>query len=70
VNAAQILAIGSILLTSFYNSRGVRLGKIIQNTFTSTKVVALAGFIILGLIIASPHAVREANNVIFWMLRQ
>jgi APA family basic amino acid/polyamine antiporter len=65
-NAAQLLAIASILLTSFYNSRGVRLGKIIQNTFTTTKVAALAGFIILGLIIASPAAVREANRAVFW----
>lgn len=66
INAAQLLAIASILLTSFYNSRGVRLGKIIQNTFTSTKIIALAGFIILGLIIASPSAVREANSMVFW----
>lgn len=66
INAAQLLAIASILLTSMYNSRGVRLGKIIQNTFTSTKVIALAGFIVLGLIIASPPAVREANNAIYW----
>ena len=45
----QLVAVGMILLLTFTNTRGLKLGKIIQNTFTFTKTAALLGLIIVGL---------------------
>ncbi|MFN3019805.1 APC family permease [Chryseobacterium sp. TY3] len=47
----QILAIGIILLLSFINTRGVQSGKMLQNIFTSSKIIALLGLIALGFIL-------------------
>lgn len=52
VSAAQILAIGTIILLTYTNSRGIQGGKIIQNTFTTAKLLALFGLIILGFLFA------------------
>src|SRR6187551_3188773 len=50
INAAQIVSIVLIVLLTFINTRGVKSGKIIQNTFTLTKLLSLFGLIIFGLI--------------------
>ncbi|KEQ28670.1 amino acid transporter [Pedobacter antarcticus 4BY] len=50
VSPAQLLAIGVIVLLTYINSRGVNSGKIIQTTFTLTKLLSLFGLIVFGLI--------------------
>ncbi|QDP84116.1 amino acid permease [Chryseobacterium sp. SNU WT5] len=47
----QILAIGIILLLTYINSRGLKNGKILQDVFTSSKVIALLAIIVFGVII-------------------
>ena len=49
LSTQQTVAIFIILLLTVTNTRGLKTGKLIQNTFTFTKTVALAGLIILGL---------------------
>ena len=51
VSWAQLLAISTILFLTAVNSRGVNVGKIIQNVFTSTKVVSVVALAILGIVI-------------------
>lgn len=51
LNGAQVFAIASILLLTAINSRGVRLGKLIQNVFTSTKIVSVVAIALAGLIV-------------------
>lgn len=46
----QLLAIASIALLTFLNTRGLRLGKWIQNTFTATKTLALLALVVVGLL--------------------
>lgn len=48
ISAAQVLAIAMIVLLTYTNTRGIQGGKIIQNTFTTAKLLALFGLIILG----------------------
>lgn len=48
ISAAQIVSIGVIILLTFINTRGVKSGKIIQTTFTLTKILSLFGLIIFG----------------------
>ncbi len=49
----QILAIFVILLLTFVNTRGVESGKLLQNVFTSSKIIALLGLIVLGFVLIS-----------------
>ncbi len=50
LSTQQALAIASIVLLTLVNTRGLRLGKWIQNSFTFTKTAALFGLIVVGLV--------------------
>ena len=65
-NTVQILAISSILILTFLNSRGIKSGKIIQNAFTSTKAIVLIAFLILGFFFVKNASVGVQNSGIFW----
>jgi APA family basic amino acid/polyamine antiporter len=49
LSTQQIVAIAVIGLLTFINTRGLKLGKLIQNTFTFTKAAALFALVLLGL---------------------
>ncbi|MBV8855541.1 MAG: amino acid permease, partial [Acidobacteria bacterium] len=49
LSTEQLVAVCLILLLTFTNTLGLKLGKLIQNTFTFTKTAALAGLIVVGL---------------------
>jgi APA family basic amino acid/polyamine antiporter len=49
LSSAQLVAIVLIALLTFTNTRGLEYGKIVQNIFTTTKMGALFGLIVLGL---------------------
>jgi basic amino acid/polyamine antiporter, APA family len=57
----RLLAIFSILLLTYNNTRGVKQGKIVQNIFSSTKLVALALIIIFGLFLGFNAEVLNFN---------
>ncbi|WP_026463586.1 APC family permease [Adhaeribacter aquaticus] len=61
ISTLQVLAIFTILLLTYLNSRGVRNGKLIQNVFGSTKIIALFALILLGFIIGQ-HADAISSN--------
>lgn len=48
ITTAKLLAISSILLLSAFNVRGVKEGAILQNVFTTLKVLAVLAVIFLG----------------------
>ncbi|MEP6636775.1 MAG: amino acid permease [Acidobacteriota bacterium] len=49
LSTQQLVAVGLILLLTLTNTRGLKTGKFIQNTFTFTKTAALVGLIVVGL---------------------
>ncbi len=57
----RVLAILSIVLLTYMNTRGVKEGKIIQNIFSSTKLVAIFLLIVLGLIFGANQEVISQN---------
>lgn len=65
-STVHLIAISSIILLTFFNTRGILLGKIIQNLFTSTKVGILLIFIFIGLFIARNSDAIELNRQFFW----
>ena len=51
LSTQQLVAILLIVLLTFVNTRGLKLGKLIQNSFTFTKAAALFGLVVLGLLV-------------------
>jgi basic amino acid/polyamine antiporter, APA family len=66
ITAAQILAVASVLLLTYVNMRGLKEGKIVQNIFTSVKIIALLGFIFLALFIGNNTSAIAINLGNFW----
>jgi APA family basic amino acid/polyamine antiporter len=66
ISAAQLLGIFSILIMTIINSRGINNGKIINRIFTSTKLIALFGLIVLGIFFFANDAVWQQNLSRFW----
>ncbi len=69
LNAAQLVSIVLIILLTAINTRGVKTGKLIQNTFTLTKLASLFGLIIFGLIMIKGD-VWAANWTNAWDIHQ
>ncbi len=69
ISSAQIVSIVLIIILTFINTRGVKSGKLIQNTFTLTKLVSLFGLIIFGFIMFKSD-VWHANWTDAWHLQQ
>lgn len=59
VSAAQLVAIASIVGLTLLNTFGVRIGKVVQNVFTSTKVLAVVALAIGGLLLGTEFV----NNI-------
>jgi len=64
-----VVSIILIILLTFINTRGVKSGKIIQNTFTLTKLASLFGLIIFGFIMLKGD-VWHANWTNAWHLQK
>ena len=59
----QILAIVIILLLTFINTKGLKNGKILQDIFTSSKILALLGIIVFGFLLVKNS--QWAENMSF-----
>ncbi|MFN3344260.1 MAG: APC family permease [Chloroherpetonaceae bacterium] len=67
ISAAQLLAIFSLVVLTAINVRGVKEGKLIQDIFTTSKIVALFGLILLGLLVGANQTAINANfGEAFW----
>lgn len=66
ITAAQILAITSVALLTYINMHGLKEGKIVQNIFTSTKIIALLGFVFFAFFVGQNAFALAANINIFW----
>jgi APA family basic amino acid/polyamine antiporter len=69
ITAAQVVGIFLIILLTYINTRGIKGGKLIQTTFTTTKLLALFGLIIFGLL-AAKGAIWDANWQDAWSMKQ
>ena len=65
----QLVAILMIAFITFLSTLGVRLGKWIQNIFTSAKTLSLIGLIFLGVFVGRNHAAIADNFSHFWAVR-
>jgi basic amino acid/polyamine antiporter, APA family len=65
----QAIAILLIVFLTWLNTRGIRLGKMIQNTFTSAKTLSLIALILLGLFVGYNAEAVSANFGDMWTPR-
>ena len=61
-----MIAVLIIALLTFVNTRGLRLGKIIQNIFTSAKTLSLFALIVLGIFVGRNADAVAANFANMW----
>src|ERR1044071_2283531 len=71
LSTAQVVAVLMIVLLTFMNTQGLKLGKLVQNSFTTAKLAALFGLIVLGVLFGLIwHSdVAHANFGNFWGVR-
>src|SRR2546422_1436913 len=68
-STAQFVGLAMIALLTFMNTRGLNLGKLVQNIFTTAKTGALIALILLGIIVGVRSGAGAANFSDFWTLR-
>jgi len=66
LSTQQLVAIIIIFLLTIVNTRGLALGKLIQNIFTSAKTLALVALIALGIFVGRNADALHANLANFW----
>ena len=69
LSVQQLVAVLMIVFLTFLNTRGVKLGKWIQNIFTSAKMLSLLGLIFLCVFVARKAPVIAENFAHMWAIR-
>ncbi|HEV8058824.1 MAG TPA: amino acid permease [Gemmataceae bacterium] len=69
LSTAQLVGVCLILFLTWVNTRGLRVGKLVQNTFTLAKTGALIGLIVLGLTIGWNVTAASDNFHEIWRVR-
>src|SRR5437870_7478644 len=69
LSSAQFVGLTLIGFLTFTNTRGLEVGKLIQNVFTTAKTGALIGLIVLGIIVGLRSGAGAANFSDLWTVR-
>jgi basic amino acid/polyamine antiporter, APA family len=69
LSVQQLVGVLMIVFLTFINTLGVRLGKLIQNVFTSAKTLSLLGLIFLGIFVGRNAGALTENFGHFWEIR-
>jgi len=69
LSTAQLLGLAMIALLTFMNTRGLKLGKLVQNVFTTAKTGALIALILLGIIVGLRSGAGATNFSDLWTVR-
>ncbi len=67
---AQLISILLIVLLTWINTKGVKEGKIIQTTFTVTKLLSLFGLIVFGFFVGAKSNIWDANWTDAWTMKR
>jgi len=69
LSVQQLVAVLMIVFLTLLNTRGVKLGKWIQNIFTSAKMLSLAGLILICVFVARNASAIADNFTHLWAIR-
>jgi basic amino acid/polyamine antiporter, APA family len=70
VTSTMVIAIAMIAFLTWLNTRGIVTGKTVLNFFSSAKVIALLGFVLIGLIATKGVNSWHINKEVFWQASQ
>ena len=62
----QLVGVGLVVLLTWTNTRGLALGRLVQNVFTSTKILTLVALIAVGVVFGSNREAIQANFTSLW----
>jgi APA family basic amino acid/polyamine antiporter len=66
ISSTMVIAIAMISFLTWLNTRGIVTGKTVVNIFSSTKVLALFGFILIGFFATRAIGSFQINKDVFW----
>ena len=66
---AQLVSIILVIFLTYINTKGIKGGKVIQSTFTITKLVSLFGLIGLGFLLAYSPEIWNSNWTNAWEMK-
>jgi basic amino acid/polyamine antiporter, APA family len=66
---AQLVSIVLIIILTYINTKGIKGGKLIQTTFTVTKLLSLFGLIGFGFLLAAKSDIWQANWQDAWNMK-
>ena len=69
LSTTQLVALVVIAVLTWANTRGLKLGRLIQNVFTSAKTVALAALVVFGIALGWNHLAVSGNFGDLWTTR-
>src|SRR5438552_1065921 len=69
LSTAQLVGLALIGFLTFTNTRGLEVGKLVQNVFTTAKTGALIALIVLGIIVGLRSGAGAENFSNFWTIR-
>ncbi len=69
ISAAQLVSIATIVLLTYFNSRGVKNGKLLQTFLTIIKILSLLGLVIFGFMLGAKAEIWNANWANIWSTR-
>ncbi|MBL7700518.1 MAG: amino acid permease [Chitinophagaceae bacterium] len=61
ISVAEVVAIILVIFLTYVNTKGVEVGKVVQTSFTITKLLSLFGLILFGFILASSSETWSSN---------
>jgi APA family basic amino acid/polyamine antiporter len=70
ITSTMVIAIAMIIFLTWLNTRGIVTGKTVVNIFSSTKILALFGFILIGFFATKGINSFEINKEVFWEASQ
>src|SRR5246127_4131533 len=68
LSTAQLVGLSLIGFLTFTNTRGLEVGKLVQNVFTTAKTGALIALIVLGIIVGVRSGAGAENFSHFWTM--
>jgi APA family basic amino acid/polyamine antiporter len=69
LTSGQLVGVIMVIVLTWMNTRGLQLGKLVQNSFTSVKTGALIGLIVLGIAIGWDSKAVQGNFGDLWTVR-
>jgi APA family basic amino acid/polyamine antiporter len=66
LSPTRLVAMAVVVLLTWSNCTGLKTGKIVQNIFTVTKIVALLSLVLLGIVVGTNSAAISANFQDWW----